>query len=340
MKLAGAQATAFIAKPDGDWAAVLLYGMDAMRVSLKRQQLIKALTGPDAEEEMRLARIEAGELRKDPSLVLDGLKAQGFFPGQRVVFVDGAGDGLTDVLATALGEWRTGDATLVVTASSLNARSKLRKAFESHSNAVAIGIYDDPPDRAEVERLAKAAGLTSIPQSAMNDLLTLARTLDPGEQAQTIEKLGLYKFGDTSDISSDDIAACMPATSDANLDDAAHAIAEGRVAEVVPTLKRLSGQGVSATALCIAATRHFRTLHTAATHPQGPDTALSRSRPPVFGPRKDRLVRQVRRLGVTKLERAITELMNTDLMLRSSLKSPDAAVLERAFIRIAMLQRN
>ncbi len=340
MKLAGGQASAFLAKPDAGKSAILLYGMDAMRVSLKRQQVIKALVGPTADEEMRLARIDASELRKEPSLVLDGIKAQGFFPGPRVVFVEGAGDGLAEVLQTVLGDWVAGDATMVVTASSLNARSKLRKAFESNPNAVAIGIYDDPPSRADVERLAKEAKLGDLPQGAMEALMTLARTLDPGEFNQTIEKLGLYKFGDNTPITGDDIDACMPATSDANLDDAAHAIAEGRTGDVVPTLKRLSGQGISPTALCIAATRHFRTLHAATIHPQGPDTALSRARPPVFGPRKDRLIRQARRLGVAKVEKALTELMNTDLQLRSSQKPPEMALVERTFIRIAMLQRN
>ena len=38
-------------------------------------------------------------------------------------------------------------------------------------------------------------------------------------------------------------------------------------------------------------------LHSAASHPSGPDIGLSRARPPVFGLRKDRMVRQVRQWG-------------------------------------------
>lgn len=164
MKLAGGQAAAFLAKPDAGKSAILLYGMDSMRVALKRQQVIKALVGAQAEEEMRLTRIEAAELRKEPALVLDGIKAQGFFPGPRVVFVEGAGDGLTAVLETALGEWAEGDATLVVTASSLNARSKLRKAFEGDQRAVAIGIYDDPPDGLKLSVWQKKPSLAIYPK--------------------------------------------------------------------------------------------------------------------------------------------------------------------------------
>ncbi|MBV1863576.1 MAG: DNA polymerase III subunit delta [Rhodobacteraceae bacterium] len=338
MKLTGAQAATFIARPDTGKAGVLLFGMDAMRVSLKRQQLIKALVGDKADEEMRLARFTGADLRKEPALALDGIKAQGFFPGPRVIFVEEAGDGNADVLAAALAEWAEGDATLVATAKSLNARSKLRKAFESHRNAVGIGIYDDPPSRDDVERNLKAAGLNDIGQLGMDGLMALARDLDPGEFSQTVEKLGLYKYGDNSPVSAEDIEACTPATTDAALDDAINIIAEGRAPEVVPMLKRLAGQGVNPTGLCIAATRHFRTLHAASGHPQGPDTALARARPPVFGPRKDRMVRQTRGWGGKRLEMALSVLMDTDLALRSPRPVPEMAMVERAFIRISMLR--
>jgi len=340
VKLAGRQAAAFLAKPYGEKSAILLYGIDAMRVSLKRQQLIKALAGTQAEEEMRLTRIEARDLRKEPSLALDGIKAQGFFPGPRVVFIEGAGDALANVLETVLAEWAEGDATMVVTSSSLNARSRLRKAFENDLRALSIGVYDDPPGRLEIERLAKEANLGDLSEETMEVLMHLANVLDPGELTQTIEKLALYKFDDGTPVMAQDIHLCMPATSDTDLDDAAHAIAEGRTGDVVPTLKRLAGQGVKPTTLCIAATRHFRTLHAAATDIKGPNTALARARPPVFGPHKDRLVRQAQRLGANKIEIALVELINTDLQLRSSKKLPEFALLERAFVRIALLKRN
>ena len=43
--------------------------------------------------------------------------------------------------------------------------------------------------------------------------------------------------------------------------------AEGKAREVGPVLKRLEAQGVGAVALCINATRHFRTLHAVAADP-------------------------------------------------------------------------
>ena len=58
-----------------------------------------ALIGPDGPGEMRLTRMSGAELRKDGSLLLDAIKAVGFFPGPRVAFVEEATDGLADSIA-------------------------------------------------------------------------------------------------------------------------------------------------------------------------------------------------------------------------------------------------
>ena len=173
---------------------------------------------------------------------------------------------------------------------------------------------------------------------AKKELIALGRSLDPGDFQQTLEKLSLYKFKDDTVIPSTDIQSCAPVTIDAALDEAINIIADARSDEVGPILNRLFGQGTNPTTLCIAATRHFRNLHLAASHPSGPDVALSRARPPVFGHRKDRMVRQARGWGGIKLEKALGVLINTDLSLRSSSKAPAQAILERAFIRISMMR--
>ncbi|MCU9849503.1 DNA polymerase III subunit delta [Defluviimonas sp. WL0024] len=339
MKLAGAAATRFFAKPEPDRAGLLIFGADGMRVALKRQEVIAALIGPEGEAEMRLTRIPAADLRKDPALVADALKAQGFFPGPRVAFVEDAADGLAPVLKAALADWKPGDAMLVVTAGSLTKASALKKAFEEHPNAYAAGIYDDPPSRDEIEAVLAKAGLTEIGREAMTDLLALARDLDPGDFRQTVEKIALYKFGDSAPLAPAEVAACAPATIEAEVDDVLHAVAETRVADVGPLMRRLEGQGVNPVTLSIAAMRHFRTLHMAASAPGGPSEGIARMRPPVFGPRRDRMLRQAQNWGMHRLENAIGILTDTDLTLRSASRAPAMAVMERALIRLAMLGR-
>ena len=337
MKLTGAAAARFLARPAPDLPGVLLYGGDAMRVALKRQDLIALLIGAEGEGEMRLTRIDASDLRKDPAALADALRAQGFFPGPRTVLLEGATDTATPLVQSALTDWRKGDATLVVTAAVLAPRSSLRKFFEDHGSAPCIGIYDDPPSSEEIAQSLAKVGLRNIGRDAMTDLVALAQALDPGDFRQTIEKISLYKHGDSTPLTCDEIALCAPATIEAEVDDLLHIVAEGRTGAFGPMMQRITGQGVLPVTLAITALRHFRTLYAAKADPGGPAAGLARARPPVQGPRRDRMLRQAQAWQVPRLEEALRQLVETDLSLRSSSRAPAMAVIERTLIRLARM---
>lgn len=337
MKLAPRDAVGYFKRPDPKSAGILIYGDDPMRVTLRRQDMLAALLGPDAEAEMRLARIAAADLRSDSASLLDAVKAVGFFSGPRAVLVDSATDGLAPTFRAALEEWRPGDAQIIVTAGSLAAKSALRKLFEDARHAYAAAIYNDPPSRAEIEGMLTDAGLRNLDPAAMSDLDGLSRTLSPADLRQTIEKLALYKRGDATPVTPAELDAMAPLTREAELDDILHATAEAETATIGPILSRLAQQGVAPVTLCIFAIRHFRALHAAVCHPGGPAAGLQAQRPPVFGPRRDRMLRQAQRWGRTPLEMAISMLIETDLTLRSASSAPQMSLMERTLIRLAML---
>ncbi|WP_171101358.1 DNA polymerase III subunit delta [Ruegeria sp. HKCCD7255] len=341
MKLSPREAEGYFAKPDAGKTGLLIYGADGMRLALKRQQVLAALLGPGAEEEMRLTRMPGSDLRGDPTLVLDAIKAVGFFPGPRAVFVEDTTDAVAPALISALEDWAPGDAQIIVTAGQLKPSSKIRKAFESHANAYAVGIYDDPPSRAEVERIVSTAGLQNVPRDMMAALSELAVSLSPGDFAQTVEKLSLYKRDDPSALSIDDIEACAPQSNEAALDDVLNVVAEGQPGQIGPLIRRLQAQGTNGVTLCIGATRHFRTLYACASDPGGAAQGIGKLRPPVYGKRRDRILRQAQGWGAPKLQTALSVLTDTDLALRSAGQTaPAMALVERAMIRLAMLARS
>lgn len=337
MILKGVEASRYFAKPDPGRPGLLIFGADAMRVALRRQEVILALIGPEGEGEMRLARMSGADLRKDGSLLLDAIKSTGFFPGPRVAFVEDATDGLTDPIAIALKDWKPGDAQIVVTGGGLTGKSALKTLFEKHPTAVCIALYDDPPGREEIEDALRKAGLTNIDRDAMTDLTTLARALDPGDFRQTLEKIALYKYGDSTPLTPADVAAMAPATIEAEVDDLIDATAEGRANAIGPLFRRLEGQGVLPVTICIGALRHFRILHAAASDPAGPGTGIQKAR--VNFKQKDAMGRQAGQWGLRALEGAVAQLLDTDLTLRSSSRAPGMALMERALIRIAMSRR-
>jgi DNA polymerase III subunit delta len=340
MKLSPRDASGYFARPDRDKTGILIFGEDAMRVALKRQELIAALIGPEGESEMRLTRIQASDLRKEPALLGDAIKEVGFFPGPRVAFVEDANDTVAKPVAAALEDWQPGDAQIVVTGGQLPAKSALRKLFEGHPNAYAAALYNDPPSRAEIEAELKRAGLAHPDGAAMEMLTALSRDLDPGDFRQTLEKISLYKLGDATPLSPDEVRLSAPGSTEADLDDVLNIVAEGRIGEIGPVMSRLEAQGMAAVTLLIMATRHFRALHTAASDPGGVGQGMGRLRPPVFGPRRDRMSRQASGWGMHRLEQALQMLLETDLSLRSAGQhGPALSIVERSFIRLAMLGR-
>ncbi len=339
MKLAGAAANGYFRKPDPTHTGLLIFGADAMRVAEKRQMAISALVGPQGEEEMRLTRMGGSDLRKDPAMLLDAIKAQGFFPGHRVAFVEEATDTLAKIFDAALADWQPGDAQVIVTAGALTAKSALRKVFENHRNAMSVGIYDDPPSRDEISQTIADAGLVSPDRDVMDAIFALAGTLEPGDFRQTIEKVALYKLGDDTPLSIDDVMACAPQSAEVDVDDVLEVVATGQAEKIGPVLRNLYAQGVQPVTLCIGAMRHFRILHTVASDPDGPQAGIGRLRPPVFGPRRDKVIRQASNWGRDRLERALTALTDTDLQMRSAGQTPDRALMERTLIRLAMMAR-
>jgi DNA polymerase-3 subunit delta len=142
----------------------LLHGPDAGLVALRRRQLVDFLTDGD---DLRLTRLEPGVAQKDPAEIDAALRARGFFPGRRVVLIEGARDALAgplkDILATVRsGEAASGrgeeDAFLVVTSQNLTARSALRRLFEGAGELASLGLYPEPPDEAELAALLDKAG--------------------------------------------------------------------------------------------------------------------------------------------------------------------------------------
>ncbi|EBA11247.1 DNA polymerase III subunit delta [Roseobacter sp. CCS2] len=339
MKLTGAAANTYFRQPDLSHTALLIFGADPMRVADKRQQVINAMVGPQGEEEMRLTRINAADLRKDPALLDDAIKAQGFFPGHRVAFVEDATDGLSKVIAAALSDWQAGDAQVVITAGQLTAKSALRKVVEGHSNAVSIGLYDAPPTIADVEQALKDAGVIQPERDVMDTLMSLANSLEPGDFRQMIEKVSLYKRGDDSPLSIADLTANAPQSAEVDVDDVLEIVTTGQADRLGPLLRNLYAQGVTPVTLSIGAMRHFRRLHVVASDPGGPAAGAGRLRPPVFGPRRDKMVGQASHWGRDRLEKALTALTDVDLQLRSANTAPPNALMERVLIRLAMLAR-
>ena len=337
MKLTGAHAQAYLANPGDRFGCILLHGANTIRVTDKRIELAKRLVGPDGSRELRLTVLQAAQITKHAGTVADNLKAVGFFPGPRLVIVEGVTDAVHEQLAMALSARSAGDAFLIVTAGALSTRSRVRRLFEQDKAAAAIGVYDEPLDKATIQTMASEAGLSTLTPESLEHLAQSSAYQTASEIRNTIEKLALYAMKRQQPIAPHDIELLAPDSRIAGMEDVLFAVAEGRPSDVVVPLQRLYSQGVSADSVCQSAYAYFRSLQKVALHQGRLDAAFLKLRPPVFGPTRDRMASQVRRWGQERLEAPLRELFSVGLALRSTNRAPDAAVVERTLLRIAWM---
>ena len=341
MKLTNRDVVSFFKSPPRGIAGVLIYGNDVMRVSDKRQQFISSLLGPNADEEMRLTRISRENLKKAPEQAIDLCKAQGFFPGERALLIEEANETVADTIITAIEEWQNGDATIVVTAGSLKPSSSLRKFFEQKKNIFSVPIFDNPMTKFEVEKIITESGLQNVTQEILNQLVTIASELPPGDFKQSVNKLALYKLNDETPVTYQDLINCTPASNEAAIDEVLNVILAGNEFKISQIIGRLRSQGVLPVTLVIAATRHFKAMFSIVSNPGGVSAGATALRPPIYGPRKETLINQAQKWGPVKIKTAIKILTTIDLKLRSAdQKVPQMSLVERHLIKIAMLLKN
>jgi DNA polymerase-3 subunit delta len=334
VKLSGPDAARFCAAPDGRRRGALIYGPDPAQTAQRREALALAIAGPNAEEEMRLDRMTGSDVRSDPARLDAALRAQGFFPGPRVVIVTAATDGLSEIIAAALTDAAAPDAFLLVTADALGPRSTLRRIFEEARDAVSAPCYGDAPNAGDIDALLRGAGAgRGADADAMEALSDVARDIGGGPFARLVEIVALHAASHGGPVELADVTACANAEGLSEADAAADAALSGDLETLRRALARLRAQGVSAVEVCLATQRKLRQLHGLAIQETGAArAAIERLQP---RQRRERVAAQLRSWSAARLERAARLMLETDAGLRGGSPAPPAALLERALLRIA-----
>lgn len=317
-------------------AGFLIYGPDPLLVSYGRDRLVKNILASGSD--IAFERVPVEKVAQDREFLSSELKAQGFFSNRRVICVDGAGDSAVQAATIALNSRTEEDGWLLMTAGQLRVASKLRKLFETNSNAVSAPIYDASLSKNEVQDALKYAGLTEIHREAMEDLLALGRNLAPQFFDQTVEKLSLYKLEDNTPLSQSDIEECATRDEDGSLNGLLNLVLEQKSASIGPALRQVYGQGQNPVTLLIMAQREFRQIMSATCDPDGTIAGVNKLRPPVFGPRREQMIRYAQLWGTRGAEMAITSLIAADRLVRAAGAVSQHAIVERTLMRLSLLR--
>ncbi|MDJ0950052.1 MAG: DNA polymerase III subunit delta [Alphaproteobacteria bacterium] len=341
MKVPAARGDAFVRDPDPAVNVVLIYGPDLGLVRERAANLVKSVA-KDPADPFRVAIMDAAALKDDPSRLGDEARTLSMTGGRRVVRISAATDSTSRALADFLDETAETEpgavALVVVEAGELGPRSSLRKLLEPAARAAAVPCYgDEPRDLADLIRSSLSAhGLSIAPDAlaVLQDCLGNDRLATRSE----LEKLALYaSAGDNkSEVSVEDVFACVGDLASLAAEDAVFAAFEGDFAALDRGFARLMLEGTSPVALLRTALRHLQRLHVAAAavaDGKSPDQALQTLRPPVFYKHRARFKAQLRVWSADRIGEAMSVLLTAEQACKRT-GAPDAALAERALMRI------
>lgn len=340
MKIAPRAIEVFLQAPPETTRAVLIYGEDDGLVRERTIRLIKTQVD-DPADPFCTVTIPGGQLKGDPARLNDEAAALSFGGGKRVVIVHDGTDALAAIFADFLKNPPNDGALVIVTASGLPARSKLRSVFEKNQNAAALPCYGDD-SRSLGDLINKT--LAPFGMKASSDAMAfLVQNLgaDRAISRSELEKLILYK-GESGTISLEDARAAIGDSAAFSLDEITYACAGGDLRALDGALARAFEEGVAPVRILRTLSYHFMRLHQAVCRVESgdsPSVAVKALRPPVFYKVLDSFTEQVRLWGAKgRLPRAYDRLLEAEMDCKTT-GIPDQAVCARALMAIAQMAR-
>ena len=319
---------------------VLLHGEDTALAAQLREAIVTAVAGDAAEAEMRVTRLTGAQCRADPAAVDSALRARGFFPGDVVVVVTEATDGLAEMLAGAARGAAGAEALLVVVAGLLTAKSALRKVFEADPALAAVPCALAAPSREDMLAALAGQGVTQVVPEAADELARVAADLDGLARAQLVAKLALWQHGAAGPLDLEAVTACAAPAGAADADAVLLALLARDAVALQRAVGRALGPGGDGVGLVIALGRFARQVLEARVVMDdrgGPaKAALGRVFPPLPWPLQEPVAGQLERWRRADLERLVRTLQDLDATLRGGGKEPPAALVTRALLRVVL----
>lgn len=322
MKLGARDTAGFMAAPDRQSSAVLLFGPDAGLIRERSRAIASLILGKN-HDPINHVELTPEQLKADPACLRDELCALSLMAGRRLVVVQGVSDKFAGIIESALEGLQT-TTYLIIEADELTPSSSLRQYFEKEPHCAALACYrDEGRGLEETLRASLAAHGLRATSDAMQYLLAHLGN-DRGVTISEIAKIALY-MGDQKDVTLDQVMRLVGHNASEGLEDICHAVACGNVKQTEALLAHLLHEGTQPVAIIRSLLRHFQRLEFAQAHitsGQTPEQALNLLRPPVFFKYAPPTKRALSLWSARSLTAVLNLFLKTERELKSGLVSP------------------
>jgi DNA polymerase-3 subunit delta len=332
------QAVAFLASPDPQIGAVLLFGTDTGLIS-ERGQLLSKLLAEREKPPGEIVRLDDIDLDNDPDRLAVELLTMPMFGGRKIVRTS-AGRRVTAASLKPLLDQAPFPGLLIIEAGNLRPDDALRSLFERSHAAAAIGCYADEPRDLEamIASVLKSAGLaiTTEARTELVSRLGADRVLSRSE----VEKLTLYA-GRGATIELQDVEAVVGDAAEQAIDRVINAAASGEAREAMRECDRAVSAGENPQAIIAGLQRHFFRLHRTRTAlDAGRDLAdlIRQMRPPLHFRQRQAFETQCRRWSSRRLEAALAAIAAAAKAARLN-SALDTVLAERLLLDLAALAK-
>jgi DNA polymerase-3 subunit delta len=323
----------FLRDPGG-CGVVLLYGDDTGLIRERAQALIRLVAG-STDDPFRVADLDRGEADR----LVEEASALSLVGGRRAVRLRDATDACTGAVQAVLAGGLP--ALVVIEATGLTARSRLRQAVERAEGGAAIGCY--PESGQGLEQLVRAH-LTELGVAIEADALAWAASrlgADRGSTRQELDKLALYA-GAGGRVDLEAAMVCLGDLSGLSLEDALYAATDGDAALTDRALTLALAEGGTPVGALRSALMHMQRLHRVCllveSGGMSADAAVKTLRPPVFFRRATLLARAAASWRLPAIERCLRQLAAAEAACKRT-GAPADTICRHAIVSMARLSR-
>ena len=317
MKIAPRQISAFLAKPPGDIAAILLHGNDTGMIN-ERAKGLALLFNDNLDDVFSVTRLTGDMLAGEAGLIADSAAAIPAFGGKRLVLVKGRGTELLEAAKIALQAPLDGT-MIIIEASDTTTKHAIVKLFETSKKAASIGCYADSASdlRALASSIFSADRIT-VHRDAL-DIIVARLGSDRASSRSEMEKLALMA-GPGGNLAADDVRFALGDSALLAIDDIADALASGGVTRLQTALGKAWSEEANAVMILRGCQNYFRQIGLAATaiaNGQNSMTAIKSLRPPPHFKLQDRLAQHLRNWRAGAAMDIVNRLQDIELNIKS-----------------------
>lgn len=339
MKIAPKSIDAFLANPQREHKALLIYGIDGGLVRERAKKATKSILQEAVNDPFAKTELTESGILADPPSLADELSAVSMMCSKRVVIIRDAGDKLSKIIEQAAGYFNK-DNFLLVMADELSSKSSLRALFEKNNDCAVIACYKDEMRdiQSVIRQKFEESGI--IYERSVLDYLAGQLGNDRYVTYQELEKLIIYA-GDEKKLSLSDAQLLVDYNQDTQLDDLINAVADRNILNLEKTLSQHIREGTQPIMYLRSLQRYFNRLYTIRAQMkesgQSAEMVVSGIRPPVHFRQKDHLIRHANNWNIENIVKALKIFISAELDSKTS-DIPTIPASSRKLLRVTQIR--